>query len=64
MHVTHKRTMMLLSTLILAVFTMAATAEIEPVQVTIESKFVEIQTRDLDELRKSGSALAEIGVSP
>jgi len=42
--------MMLLSTLILAVFTMAATAEIEPVQVTIESKFVEIQTRDLDEL--------------
>ncbi len=52
MHVTHKRTMMLLSTLILAVFTMAATAEIEPVQVTIESKFVEIQTR------------AEIGVSP
>ena len=45
MHVSHKRTMMLMSTLILAVFTMAATAEIEPVQVTIESKFVEIQTR-------------------
>ena len=50
MLVTHTRSMTLLSTLVLSVFTMAVTADAEPKQVAIETKFVEIRMDALDEL--------------